>query len=162
MKAQWIVIIILIILLALYFTRNKIKGAMTRAYINNNPGNIRPEVPTNKLWIGEKVSTDKGFKQFISMPYGYRAMFVNLKGYFARGLNTVKEIISTWAPSSDNNNTAAYITAVSNKIGKKSTDILKFSDTATMRKIVAAISEQESGIPANMDDLDEGYRLFNS
>jgi len=162
MKTQWIVIIVLILILVLYLSRNKIKSVMTRAYINNNPGNINLEVPKNTMWVGEKKSTDSRFKQFISMPYGYRAMFVNLKGYFAHGLNTIQEIISSWAPAKDHNDTTAYIAAVSSKLGKKPTDILKFTDTATMRQLVKAISEQESGIPANMDDLDEGYKLFNA
>jgi hypothetical protein len=162
MKAQWIVIIILILVITLYLTRNKIKSAMTRAYINNNPGNIRPTNPPDNPWLGEvRPSTDKGFRQFQSMPLGYRAMFINLKGYLAHGINTIQKIISTWAPSSDNNNTAAYITAVANKVGKNPTDIISWPDTATIRKIVIAISEQESGIPANTDDVDQGYKLLN-
>ena len=161
MKTQWIVIIVLILVIALYLTRNKIKAAMTRAYINNNPGNIRPTNPPDNPWQGEvRPSTDKGFRQFKSMPLGYRAMFVNLKGYLALGLNTVEKIISSWAPSKDHNDTAAYIAAVAKKVGKKPTDIVLWSDTATMRAIVKAISEQESGIPANMDDLDQGYKLL--
>lgn len=160
MKAQYWVIIILIAILALYLSKNKIKEVMTRAYKNNNPGNIRPD---GKIWIGEKpVSTDKGFKQFVTMPYGYRAMFVNLKGYLANGFNTIEKIISRWAPSTDGNDTKAYIAAVVKKTGKKSTDQITFQDTPTLRAIVKAISEQESGIPANMDDLDQGYKLLTA
>lgn len=160
MKAQYWIVIILIVILVLYFSKTKIKEAMTRAYKNNNPGNIRPD---GKTWIGEKpVSTDKGFKQFVSMPYGYRAMFVNLKGYLANGFNTIEKIISRWAPPTDNNDTKAYIAAVSKKTGKNPTDQITFQDTTVLRGIVKAISEQESGIPANMDDVDHGYKLLTA
>lgn len=156
-KTHIIIAIVAVVLIALYLSRNKIRSFMTRGYINKNPGNIRPD---GKQWVGEvPKSTDKEFKQFTSMPYGYRAMFVNLKGYFARGLNTIEQIISAWAPSKDGNNTKAYIAFVSKKTGIPSDKVLSF-DTATARKLVAAISQQENGIPANMDDVDAGYRLL--
>ncbi len=156
--SYYICISIAILIIALYLSRNKIKSALTRAYKNNNPGNIRPD---GKMWIGEKPhSTDPGFKQFVSMPYGYRAMFVNIKGYLANGLNTIEKIISSWAPPKDGNDTAAYITAVSKFVGKNPTDRIVWTDTPTIRKIVTAISKQESGITPNMDDIDEGYKIL--
>ena len=157
-KIHYILIAIAVILVISYLSRNKIKSVLTRAYKNNNPGNIRPD---GKIWVGEKpVSTDKGFKQFVSMPYGYRAMFVNLKGYIGNGLNNIQKIISTWAPPSDGNNTVAYIAAVAKAAGKKPTDTIDFKDATTVRKIVAAISKQESGVDPNMDHINEGYKLL--
>lgn len=163
MKTQHIVIAILILVLILYLSKNKIKEAMTRGYKNNNPGNIRPEQPVNKSWVGEKTpSTDKGFKQFVSMPYGYRAMFVNLKGYFANGYNTITKIISAWAPQKDNNDTAAYIAAVARFTGKDPNELLTFQDTPTIRRIVMAISKQENGLDADTADVDQGYKLLTA
>ncbi len=163
MKAQYWVIIILIVVLTLYFTKDKIKAAMTRGYKNNNPGNIRPEPGKNKQWIGEKVpSTDPGFKQFVTMPYGYRAMFINLKGYLANGLNTIEKIVTAWAPQSDGNNTKAYIAAVSKFVGIPATQQIGFASTPIIRKIVIAISKQENGLDANTADVDEGYKLLTA
>ncbi len=160
MKAQYWVIIVLVLILILYMNKNSIKAIVTRGYKNNNPGNIRPD---GKTWIGEKpVSTDKGFKQFVTMPYGYRAMFVNLKGYLGNGFNTVEKIISRWAPASDNNDTNAYIAAVVKKAGIPPDQQIAFTNTPIIRKIVQAISEQENGIPVNVADLDEGYKLLTA
>ena len=131
---------------------------MTRGYTNNNPGNIKDE---GIMWVGQKTkSTDPPFKQFVSMPYGYRALFVNLKGAINGGFNTIEKMITRYAPPTENN-TKAYIAVVSKASGKKPTDILNFNDAPTMRKIVAAISAHENGIPANMSDLDEGYKLLH-
>ena len=52
---------------------------MSRGLRNCNPGNIR--ISTTK-WIGEiQPSTDKSFKQFKAMPYGYRALIKLLQNY---------------------------------------------------------------------------------
>jgi len=112
--------------------------------------------------VGEKpVSTDKTFKQFVSMPYGYRALFLNLRSYIGSGLNNIQKIITVYAPPKEND-TQAYIDAVVKATGKKATDPITFSDTATVRKLVMAISQHENGIPANTDDVDEGYRLLTA
>jgi hypothetical protein len=155
--SYWIIGGILIIGIILYLSRNKIKSIMTRGYTNNNPGNI---VKDGKTWIGEKpVSTDKNFKQFISMPYGYRALFLNLRSYLGSGKDTIQKIITVYAPPKEND-TKAYIDAVTKEVGKKPTDIISFHDTPTIRKLVAAISRHENGIPPNMDDIDHGYKLL--
>jgi len=172
-KPMYIYIGLIILALIIYLSRNKIKSLMTRGYINKNPGNLnrQQDVSGNYLNVGdagykpfngEVKSTDQRFRAFSSMPYGYRAMFVNLSSYINRGINTVEKIISSWAPQADNNNTKAYIAAVSSAIGKNPTDAISKTDTTTLRKLVAAISKQENGIPANMDDIDAGYKLLQS
>ena len=159
MKREYIIgIIILVIIVSLYFSRNKIKSVLTRGYQNNNPGNI---VKDGHTWTGEKAtSTDKNFKQFTSMPYGYRALFTNIHAYLNVGVNTIEKIISKWAPPSEND-TKAYIAAVSKSVGLSPTTPVSFTDAPTMRKIVAAISQHENGIPANMSDIDQGYKLLS-
>ena len=53
---------------------------LSRGYRNYNPGNIRI---SNTRYKGEVVpSQDTAFKQFQSMEYGYRAMFVLLHYYY--------------------------------------------------------------------------------
>lgn len=159
MKTQYIIVIIVILIIVLYLSRNKIKEVMTRGYMNNNPGNI---VKDGKTWVGEKpVSTDKNFKQFVSMPYGYRALWLNIKAYFSKGLNTIEKIATTYAPPNEND-TKAYIVALSKATGKKPQEIISFSDTSAIRKLIAGISQHENGVPANMSDLDEGFKMLTA
>ena len=50
------------------------KNELPRGLRNNNPGNIRKN---SDVFQGEKTSSDKEFKQFKSMAYGYRAIFIS-------------------------------------------------------------------------------------
>lgn len=82
----------------------------SRGIRNCNPLNIRR---TNTKWKGLRPEvTDKAFCEFVSLPWGFRAAFLNLRTYWSRGWRTVDAIISHWAPPSDGNNTAAYIRRV--------------------------------------------------
>jgi hypothetical protein len=156
---HYIIIGIIVLSLILYFMKDKIKSAFARGLQNNNPGNIRKDGTT---WKGEKSpSTDKDFKQFNTRADGYRAMFVNLRGYINGGFNTIDKIISRWAPSSEND-TKAYIVAVTKQTGIDPQKTLSFTDTANIRKIVAAISQHENGVPANMDEVDSGFKILNT
>jgi len=82
----------------------------TRGVRNHNPGNIRR---SSDPWQGLAAEqTDPAFFQFISAAYGIRALVKTLITYQDKhGLQTVAEIISRWAPSSENN-TGSYISAV--------------------------------------------------
>ena len=82
-----------------------------RGIRNNNPLNIRL---TATRWVGMRAKQeDKGFCQFNSMAYGWRAAFLLLFSYYYKhGLETVRAIISRWAPPTDGNNTEAYIASV--------------------------------------------------
>ena len=70
----------------------------------NNPFNIR----SGSRWLG--LSGNKnGFCEFEALEYGVRAAaYLLLKTYRKRGLVSIKQIISTFAPPSENN-TARYI-----------------------------------------------------
>lgn len=72
---------------------------------NNNPLNIRFS-PMN-VWRGQ-IGSNRGFCVFDQMENGYRAAFVLLHNYVKRGYDTVREIVSRWAPASEND-TEAYI-----------------------------------------------------
>ena len=78
-----------------------------RGLRNNNPLNIRRN--PNEHWKGQKHSqTDAQFVQFVDMKYGWRAAFKVLRTYYyVHKLYTIEQIISRWAPASDNNNTEA-------------------------------------------------------
>ena len=81
-----------------------------RGIRNNNPGNIRR---SGQKFAGEIESKDKNFKQFSSMAYGYRAMFRVITTYIKhRNVHRLDQIITRWAPSQDDNDTATYINFV--------------------------------------------------
>jgi len=72
---------------------------MSRGLKNCNAGNIRR---SRGRYKGEVVpSRDPAFKQFESLAWGYRAIFVLLHTYRTRhGLRTIAEMIARWAPPS--------------------------------------------------------------
>jgi hypothetical protein len=128
----------------------------TRGYKNMNPGNIR--INSDKFQ-GEIVpSQDKAFKQFSSMPYGYRAMFVSLDTYRKRGWNTIEKIVSHWAPPSENH-TQVYIDSVAKWSGVSADKVLTESSGNDYKQIVAAMSRVENGIPADMNEVIAGFNL---
>lgn len=72
---------------------------------NKNPLNIRFS-PMN-TWKGQ-IGSRKGFCVFDSFEHGFRAAFVLLHNYIRRDYDTVFEIVSRWAPASEND-TKSYI-----------------------------------------------------
>lgn len=132
---------------------------MPRGLRNNNPGNIRQN---SDNFLGEiKPSADSAFKQFESIEYGYRAMFVTLNAYQKRyGLSTIRAMISRWAPAKDNNDTEAYIRAVSSESGVPENSRITSTNKDVMVPIVAAMSRVENGVEANITEVQRGWDLF--
>lgn len=130
----------------------------TRGLKNKNPGNIRI---STQVFNGEVVpSTDKLFKQFVSMAYGYRAIFKILQTYLASGHNTITKIINRWAPPSENQ-TSAYVDFVSKFTNIPADKIVSYSINPTeIVKIVKAISRVENGVDAIDKDVSDGYQLW--
>jgi len=130
---------------------------MARGLSNFNPGNIRIG---GQKFIGEKdKSTDKAFRQFVTMAFGYRAMFVLLRNYIKNGNNTIVKIISKYAPSNENN-TTAYINAVEKGSGINSNTIIQINDLDSLTKIIMAMSMVENGVKAVVADVLEGKKLL--
>ncbi len=130
---------------------------MSRGLDNYNPGNIRR---SRVRYRGERhPSTDALFKQFESMAWGYRAMFVLLDTYHKRyGLSTLREIISRYAPPEENH-TALYIAVVSDLTGIQPDERLDTRDRKVMVPIVAAMSKVENGTPADRSEVEVGWNL---
>lgn len=127
-----------------------------RGIRNNNPLNIRHN---GDRFLGEVVpGRDRAFKQFTSMAYGYRAAFVILGSYLSRGLNTVEKIIRAWAPPTQNS-TESYIAHVVQRSGVGRNKVLTAESGSEYRKIVAAMCHCENGVPANMADVEAGFRM---
>lgn len=132
---------------------------MSRGLRNCNPGNIRQSRSNFKGEV--RPSRDSAFKQFESMAYGYRAMFVLLNSYHKRyGLTTIREMISRWAPPTENF-TEGYIRLVSERSGIAADAEVDSRSERDMVPIVAAMSEIENGAKAVMTDVHEGWKLFS-
>lgn len=132
---------------------------MSRGLRNCNPGNIRQSRSNFKGEV--RPSRDSAFKQFESMAYGYRAMFVLLNSYHKRyGLTTIREMISRWAPPTENF-TEGYIRFVSERSGIAADAEVDSCSERDMVPIVAAMSEIENGAKAAMNDVYEGWKLFS-
>lgn len=131
---------------------------MSRGLRNCNPGNIRR---SRSKFKGEvRPSRDAAFKQFETMAYGYRAMFVLLDTYHRRyGLTTIRAMISRWAPPSENF-TDGYIRFVAERSGIDADAMVDSRLERDMVPIVAAMSEIENGVKAVMTDVHEGWELF--
>lgn len=130
---------------------------MSRGTRNCNPGNIRR---SRVRYKGElHPSLDPAFKQFESMEWGYRAMFVLLDTYRKRyGLCTLREMIMRYAPPEENH-TALYISAVSDMTGIRPDEVLDTRDRRVMVPIVAAMSRVENGRTANRAEVEKGFEL---
>lgn len=119
---------------------------LPRGMRNNNPGNIRKGSTPWQGKIPLAANTDGAFEQFAAYVYGIRAMVKNLQSYQRdRGLNTIQQIVSTWAPAADNNDTAAYVAAVYMATGIPPTSPIDTTDRATMRELVKAMTRVENG-----------------
>lgn len=131
--------------------------SQTRGYLNNNPGNIEKN---NDKFQGEVLpSRDKRFKQFQSMAYGYRAMFVTLHTYLTKyKRDTIEKIIKAWAPPVENH-TQVYIDSVVKWSGVPKDRILTEHSIEDYINIVAAMSRMENGIEADMSDVKRGFEL---
>lgn len=133
---------------------------MSRGLRNCNPGNIRR---SRVRYKGEVLAShDKEFKQFCSMAYGYRAMFVLLDSYRSKyGLCTIRQMLNRYAPPSENF-TEGYIRFVASRTGIAPDEIVNTRAARDMVPIVAAMSEIENGKAAIISDVEAGWGLFES
>lgn len=80
---------------------------------NNNPLNIRPGDPWEGVTGTYNSPRSGNFLIFKSVAFGFRAAAVTLQTYYDKyKLDTIRKIISRWAPPSDHNDTEAYINSV--------------------------------------------------
>ena len=118
------------------------KKPIPRGIRNCNPLNIR----IGNVWLGEVPNpTDNEFEQFVSMFYGLRAGFILLRRYIRRyHLTTVPDIITRWAPGSENN-TVKYIDTVCQLSGIAPDTQIKYEDEETLVNLVDAMILVECG-----------------
>lgn len=134
------------------------KSALPRGLRNCNPGNIRR---SSVRYDGEVTpSQDAAFKQFVTMAYGYRAIFALLYTYQHRyRLDTIAQMLGRYAPTNEND-TSAYIAAVAEGSGVSPNGRITTTNGDVMVPIVAAMSFVENGEEANIADVERGWKLF--
>lgn len=140
------------------------RSSAARGVRNNNPGNLRR---TSDEWEGLAAEqTDPEFFQFETWEAGVRALQKTLHTYQSKhGLGTIQEIISRWAPPSEND-TPAYIRAVVKETGIAADTPISVTDTGTLTALTEAIIHQENGPDAGIsgpvagapEDSPEDYR----
>lgn len=131
---------------------------MSRGLDNNNPGNIRR---SRVRYKGERaVSSDPEFRQFESVEWGYRAIFMLLYTYYHRhGCRTLRQMIDRYAPPSENP-TSAYLRFVAERSGVSPDYVIDITNRALMIEIVSAISHFENGVPAERRAVELGWELY--
>jgi len=128
-------------------------AVLPRGVRNFNPGNI--DYNPRNAWNGQlglELGVDKPrFARFDSPENGIRALgklLINYRGKDGMpgvggpGIDTVRETVSRWAPGNENN-TEAYIAAVTSKLGVKANDVINIKDAKTLRVFVGAIIAHE-------------------
>ena len=132
------------------------KKVQPRGIRNNNPLNIR----IGNTWLGERPNpTDPAFEEFVTMEYGIRAAFLILRRYIRRyKKNTISSIVSTWAPSSENN-TLKYIDRVAQMTHLSPDEPIDYYDRDTMCKLVAAMAQVECGQPIDEVKIIRAYDM---
>lgn len=112
-----------------------------RGIRNNNPGNLN--------YVGQEGATKEGgpngrFAVFRSAEEGLQALANQLRRYGSRGINSVRAIISKFAPPSENN-TQAYIGSVSKGLGIGADSALDLNDPRVLQSLMGAIIKVENG-----------------
>lgn len=117
---------------------------MTRGLRNKNPFNIRK---SNDNWDGLDEPRDDGeFFRFKDVFFGIRAGAKLLFNYQKlHGLKTVRQMISRFAPASEND-TNTYIGIVSSALGVMPDQSIDASNPATLVTMAKAIIKHENGL----------------
>ena len=153
----WIVSAVALVVLSVWKGEEIVSNV--RGIRNKNPGNIEK----GASWIGlASAQTDSRFAVFKEMKYGVRAALIVFRNYQRLyGLKTIAQMISRWAPASEND-TRAYIAAVSQRTGIASTAPLDLSNVRIAANFLRAVFRHENGIAAELipeSTITEGIAL---
>ena len=135
-----------------------------RGIRNNNPLNLS-RGGSKPVWQGMSLAqNDRRFAQFVEMKWGYRAAFVNMNThYWLHGRKTLRQLITAWAPSHEND-TEAYIGFVAAFTALRPDELLPAPRMCpSIWKGIAegmALMENGAGNDIFPVALDMGYELF--
>lgn len=138
------------------------KKPMPRGIRNNNPLNIRK----GSNWKGERpIQTDQAFEEFVSMEWGIRAGIKLIRNHITGfngqrpPANTIKKLISVWAPAKENN-TEAYIRTVCQQTAIGRNDLLHAGDRRSIIAIARAMAYVECGMWLEPELFQSAYDLL--
>ena len=115
---------------------------------NYNPGNIR-----KAGFIGE-TGENAGYSTYASPEFGLRAMSRLSNTYADKGISTVRDFISRYAPASDNNkNNEQYAKMVAGALGVGIDDPVDFSNDAVKQALIPAMAQFEGYTGDTSPDL---------
>lgn len=107
-----------------------------RGIRNNNPLNLRS-------WGSTPVVG--GYAKFATPQEGIDAAAKQLLLYQGRGINTLGGIVSSWAPSADGNDVAAYTADLAKQTGFGADQHLNLRDPAVLANVLSAMIRHENG-----------------
>lgn len=123
-------------------------GVSGNGFAVNNPLNLR--FIASNPFNGQTGQTAQGIGTYDTLSNGVRAAGMELTDYYNRGLTTITQIVSTWAPPFENN-TAAYIANVAASMGDDADEPLSWPNDEV--PLIQAMARQENGYN-NMADSD--------
>lgn len=110
----------------------------------NNPGDLDNDGKTT--WLGQMASPDPRFLKFESPAYGFRALAKVLLTYVRNdNCKTVRQIVTRFAPPSENN-TQAYIEDVCTRCMEHPDDTVDITSYRVMYNLCRAIAAHEGGM----------------
>lgn len=124
--------------------------------MTRNPLNIRWNKGNN--WMGQ-IGEYKGFVIFSEEFLAVRAVLKILRNYRNRGIKTIRDVITTWAPPTENN-TANYVRYVANAIGCEVDSKLRYD--LDVFNLVCAMWKIESGESANVATVIDAMDLYET
>ncbi len=115
----------------------------------NGPRGIRNNNPGNLNFAGQAGATKETgpggrFAVFGSMEEGIAALIKQLQRYMSRGIDTIRELVNTYAPASEND-TGAYMKALSQSLGIGLDDKLDLSNQQQLFALLRGIISHENG-----------------
>ena len=133
-----------------------------RGIRNNNPLNIIKGCN----WKGERpIQKDKHFEEFESMQMGLRAGIKLIKNHIngfngrRRPCNTIRKLINTWAPITEND-TQSYIATVCKHTGLSPNEIIHSDDRRNIIAIARAMAYVECGEWLDQKIFESAYDLL--
>lgn len=114
---------------------------LPRGLRNNNPGNLRL---TSTLWAGEVKGADPDFKVFETPADGIRGINLSLLKKTARSLNTINQIIGSYAPPTENK-TNLYTQSVIKDLGISGDVSLNLNNLDLRIRLINSIIKYENG-----------------
>lgn len=150
------------------FGNGDLTADMPRGIRNNNPGNIKRS--GGDQWKGLADSDEMTpfqkremtFCVFTEPRWGLRALARTLRNYQRlHNLRTTLQMVSRWAPGSDNNDTRGYAEAVASYLSIDMHDAIDFDGNTNLAlQMMHAFIRQENTIqPYSKTQLREGYEL---